>query len=707
MVEGETLWAPSREVIERANITSFARWLEETKGTSFPDYAALWRWSTTEVAGFWESIWDYFEVSPTATYRAVLLSPHRGMTPGATRWFEGARLNYAEHIFRNRDDAAVALVTALEAGGGREEREEKGGGGEPSGEGREEHITWGELKAETAALAAFLRDEDVGPGDRVAGYLPNRPEAVVGLLACASIGAVWSCCSPDLGAPSIVDRFRQVQPKIFIGTDGYRYGGRWFDKRGVVESVRNSIPSIRTTLVVSDPRRGGNVQTGTHDWAEVGDGRRMGRGRGRRKRKRRGEALEFADLPFDHPLWILFTSGTTGPPKPIVHGHGGILLEQLKALALHNDVKEGDVMFWYTSAGWMMWNYLVGALLLGSSIVLFDGDPLYPDPSVLWNLAERGGITFFGASAAYYSALAKSGFKFWRYRLDRLRGFGSTGSPLPAAGFDWLSGRKNKREESEEEDEGSVDGRWIASISGGTDVCTAFVGGCPVLPVRSGRIQCRYLGAAVDAFGEDGAPVSAGKMGELVLTEPMPSMPLFIWGDTDGSRYMESYLSFFPGVWRHGDWISIDSDGMCTIYGRSDATIKRRGVRAGTSEIYSVVEAMPEVMDSLVVDLEQTNGESFMPLFVVLREGKRMDEELRQRILQRVREDLSPRFVPDDVVQIDEVPRTLSGKKVEVPIRRILMGTAVEAAVSMDALKNPGSVGFFVDYRAKKGEPQR
>jgi acetoacetyl-CoA synthetase len=382
--------------VERANITKYTRWLEERTGESFPTYGSVWRWSTKNIEEFWESVWEYFEVWSSTPYSAVL--PQRRM-PGA-RWFEGARLNYAEHVFRNRHDDDVALIAAGEGG-------------------EESHVTWGELRAETGSLAAFLREEGVTPGDRVAAYLPNRPEAVVGLLASASVGAVWSCCSPDFGARSVVDRFEQIAPKVFIGVEGYSYGGRWFDRRGVIEAVRDSVPSIRTTIV-TDSREG---VAGAEDWVELGE---------------RGETLDFAKVAFDHPLWILYTSGTTGLPKPIVHGHGGILLEQLKALSLHNDLKPGDRMFWYTSTGWMMWNYLVGSLILGSTAILYDGDPLHPGPGALWGLAERTGMTFFGAGAAYFVALAKGGFEPLGHGVDSLKGVGSTGSPLPASGFEWL-----------------------------------------------------------------------------------------------------------------------------------------------------------------------------------------------------------------------------------------------------------------------------
>jgi acetoacetyl-CoA synthetase len=646
-MEGKTLWTPTKEAAEGANITKYTRWLEERSGSSFPSYASLWRWSTENIEEFWESIWEYFEVWSSTPYRTVL--PERKM-PGA-RWFEGARLNYAEHVFRNRYDDDIALIVAAE-------------GEEDSS------VTWGQLKSETAALAAFLREEGIKSGDRVAGYLPNCAEAVVGFLAAASIGAVWSCCSPDFGARSVIDRFEQIAPKAFIGVEGYSYGGKRFDRQGVVEEVRASIPSIDTTIV-TDTRQKEDV-AGAEDWVELGE---------------RSEPLQFVKVPFDHPLWVLYTSGTTGLPKAIVHGHGGMLLEQLKALSLHNDVRQGDRMFWYTSAGWMMWNYLVGALMLGSTVILYDGDPLHPDPGALWDLAQRTKMTFFGAGAPYFDALVRSGFDPRGHYLRNLRGFGSTGSPLSAASFEWLYAKVK-------------DDLWVASISGGTDVCTAFVGGNPTLPVASGKIQCRYLGAAVSAYDDSGNPV-LGKVGELVVTVPMPSMPLYLWGDKDGSRYAESYFSKFPGVWRHGDWVRIDEDGTCVIFGRSDATIKRRGVRAGTSEIYGVVESIPEVADSLVVDLEYPGGRSFMPLFVVLNSGRVLDEGMRDMIRRKVGADLSPRLVPDDVVQIEEVPRTLNGKKVEVPVKRILMGADPKEALGESSLKNPGAIRFFVEYRAK------
>lgn len=646
-MEGKTLWTPSKEEIEGANITRYTRWLENRTARSFPSYASLWRWSTENIEEFWESIWEYFEVWSSAPYTSVL---RERKMPGA-RWFEGARLNYAEHVFRNRYDDDVALIVAAE-------------GEEDSA------VTWGELKSETAALAAFLREEGVKPGDRVAGYLPNCPEAIVGFLASASIGAVWSCCSPDFGARAVLDRFRQVAPKVFIGVEGYSYGGEWFDRQGVVEEVRASIPSIDTTMVTDTREKEGVA--GAEDWVELGE---------------RSEPLEFARVPFDHPLWILYTSGTTGLPKPIVHGHGGMVLEQLKALSLHNDVRRGDRMFWYTSTGWMMWNYIVGALMLGSTVILYDGDPLHPDPGALWDLAQRTKMTLFGAGASYFEAVAKSGFDPRGHYLRSLRGIGSTGSPLTSASFEWLYSKVK-------------DDLWVASISGGTDVCTAFVGGNPTLPVVSGKIQCRYLGAAVAAFDESGSPV-LGRVGELVVTRPMPSMPLYFWEDEDGSRYEESYFSVFPGVWRHGDWVRIDEDGTCVIYGRSDATIKRRGIRAGTSEIYGVVESIPEVADSLVVDLEYPGGKSFMPLFVVLRQGSVLDEGMRETIRRRVETDLSPKLVPDDVIQIQEVPRTLSGKKVEVPVKRVLMGEEPEKALSASSLKNPEAMKFFVEYRAR------
>jgi acetoacetyl-CoA synthetase len=654
---GELLWEPSPAGIERATMTRYMRWLEAERGRSFGDYAALWEWSVAELEEFWASIWDFFEVEASAPYSQVLAER---VMPGAS-WFEGAELNYAQHIFRGKRDADVAVLHASEL--------------RPLGE-----LRWGELRDQVAAAAAGLRELGVGRGDRVVAYLPNIPEALVAFLATASIGAIWSSCSPDFGASSVVDRFAQIEPKVLFCVDGYRYNGKDFDRTDTVAGLLREMPTIERAVVVPYLERAPDLSPlrGATSWAELltaGD----------------GAELQFEQVPFDHPLWVLYSSGTTGLPKAIVQGHGGILLEHLKKLHLHLDAQAEDRVFWFTTTGWMMWNFLVGVLLTPASIVLYDGSPGHPDMDVLWDLAERTGMSCFGTSASYVAACMKAGVEPSANRdLGRLGAVGSTGSPLSPEGFEWVYEHVGRD-------------TWLFSTSGGTDVCTAFVGGVPLLPVYRGELQARSLGAAVEAFDEAGNSV-LDQVGELVITEPMPSMPLFLWGDEDGSRYRASYFEQFPGVWRHGDWIEITSRGTAVIYGRSDSTINRQGVRMGTSEIYRAVQAVPEVLDALVVDIPRPGTEGWMPLFVVLAQGTELDEELADQVKRRIREQCSPRHVPDAVFQVAEVPRTLSGKVLEVPVKRILTGTPAERAASRDSLANPESLDYFVDLAGRLGE---
>jgi acetoacetyl-CoA synthetase len=647
---GELLWEPSPESIERSTMTSYIRWLEAERERSFGDYQALWEWSVAELEDFWASIWDFFEVEAQAHYAEVL--PERVM-PGA-RWFGGAELSYVQHIFRGKRDADVAVRHASEL--------------RPLGE-----LRWGELREQVASVAAGLRALGVERGDRVVAYLPNVPETLVAFLATASIGAVWSSCSPDFGAASVADRFAQIEPKVLLCVDGYRYNGQDFDRTEVVAGLERHMPTVERTIVVPylHPAPDLSSLRSASTWSEL-----LGAGE--------GAELRFEQVPFDHPLWILYSSGTTGLPKAIVQGHGGILLEHLKKLNLHLDAQEGDRIFWFTTTGWMMWNFLVGALLTPASIVLYDGSPGHPDMGVLWDLAERTGMTCFGTSASYVAACMKAEVEPSSNRdLGHLRAVGSTGSPLSPEGFEWVY-------------EHIGEDTWLFSTSGGTDVCTAFVGGVPLLPVYRGELQGRSLGAAVAAFDERGNSV-VDQVGELVITEPMPSMPLFLWGDDDGSRYRASYFEQFPGVWRHGDWIEITSRGTAVIYGRSDSTINRGGIRMGTSEIYRAVQAVPEVLDALVVDIPRPETEGWMPLFVVLGEGTTLDERLVAEIKRQIREQCSPRHVPNAVLQIREVPRTLSGKVLEVPVKRILTGTPIEQAASRDSLANPSSLDYFAD----------
>jgi acetoacetyl-CoA synthetase len=652
------LWEPSEEQIERATVTRFARWVEETRGVDVAgDYHKLWRWSVEDVEGFWAAIWEFFDVESESGYEKVLGS--REM-PGA-EWFPGATVSYARHIFRGRDDAEVAIRHASEV---RELGE----------------WTWGELRAKTAQIAAGLRSLGVEKGDRVVAYIPNIPEAVASLFACASIGAIWSSCSPDFGVRSVVDRFAQIEPKVLIAVDGYRYGGKDFDRMDIVARLQGEMDSLEHTVVLpyldSDPDLGRLDEAMT--WDELAA-------------EGEGAELEFAELPFEHPLWVLYSSGTTGMPKPIVHSQGGILLEHLKKMNLHVDAQEGDRIFWFTTTGWMMWNFVVGCLLTPASIVLYDGNPGAPDMGVLWDLAEKAGITCFGTSAAYVAACMKADVDPGDGRdLSALRSVGSTGSPLSPEGFRWIYDHLGSE-------------TWLFSTSGGTDMCTAFVGGVPTLPVYLGELQARSLGAKIESWDEEGKP-HIGEVGELVITEPMPSMPIFFWNDEDGSRLRESYFEMYPGIWRHGDWIEITERETAIISGRSDSTINRGGIRMGTSEIYRAVLSLDEVTDALVVDVPREGTDGWMPLFVVLREGAELDDDLTKQIAKRIREDCSPRHVPNEVHAIDEVPRTLSGKVLEVPVKKILMGQPADKAASRDSLSNPKSLDYFVEFAERSDE---
>jgi acetoacetyl-CoA synthetase len=650
----EQLWRPSAEMVERARLTGYMRWLAAERGHGFSTYEELWRWSVEDLEGFWSSIWDYFEVQADGEPGSVLSSHEM---PGA-RWFEGTSLNYAERAFADKDDGQVAILHASEL--------------------RElEQLTWAELREQVAAVAAGLRSLGVEPGDRVVAYLPNIPEAIVAFLAGASIGAIWSSCSPDFGPASVIDRFAQIEPKVLFAVDGYGYGGKRFDRRPVLAELQAAMPSLERTVVLPylDPDPDLSALRETMRWQELVE-------------SGAGAELAFERVPFDHPLWVLYSSGTTGLPKAIVQGQGGILLEHLKKLNLHVDAHPGDRLFWFTTTGWMMWNFIVSGLLTDAAIVLYDGSPGYPDMNVLWDLAERAGITMFGTSASYIAACMKAGVEPRAGRdLGRLKAVGSTGSPLAPEGFDWVYEQLGAD-------------TWLFSTSGGTDLCTAFVGGVSLLPVYRGELQGRALGAAVEAWDEQGNAV-VGEVGELVVTEPMPSMPVFFWGDEDGSRYRASYFEQYPGVWRHGDWIEITERGTAIIYGRSDSTINRSGIRMGTSEIYRAVLSIDEILDALVVDIPRPGTEGWMPLFVVLREGAALDDALRGEIARRVRERCSPRHVPDEVFEIAEVPRTLSGKVLEVPVKRILMGTPAERAASRDSLANPAALDYFTEMAAE------
>jgi acetoacetyl-CoA synthetase len=640
-MEATLLWTPSAEMRERATMTRYMRWLDRGLET----YDELWRWSVDDLEGFWASLVEFFEVD--MAYDRVLGS--RDM-PGA-QWFPGAEVSYPEHIFRGKDDADVAIHHASEL--------------------RElSSWTWGELRAQTARIRAGLQALGVTRGDRVVAYMPNIAETIAAMLATTSLGAIWSSCSPDFGARSVIDRFAQVEPKVMLAVDGYRYGGKDFDRADVVRALQADMPSLERTVILPYLGDAG-------DWDEAFGPT--------------DAPLAFDRVPFDHPIWVLYSSGTTGLPKGIVHGHGGILVEQLKKMYLHVDLHEGDRLFWFTTTGWMMWNFLVGGLLTKASIVLYDGNPGTPDLGVLWDLAERTRMTCFGTSAAYIASCMKAGVEPASGRdLGALRAVGSTGSPLAPEGFEWIYEHVGRD-------------TWLFSTSGGTDVCSAFVGGTPLEPVYRGELQARALGAKVEAFDEEGNSV-VGEVGELVITEPMPSMPVFFWNDPDGERYRDAYFSMYPGVWRHGDWIRITERRTAIIYGRSDSTINRGGIRMGTSEIYRAALAVPEIVDALVVDVPpaEGTGDSYMPLFVVLAEGASLTDELVAQIRRRIREDCSPRHVPNDVIQVEAVPRTLSGKVLEVPVKKILMGGDPERAASRDSLANPAALDWFVEFARER-----
>jgi acetoacetyl-CoA synthetase len=657
------LWQPSAAEREQAEMTRFMRWAGERRGREFAGYEELWRWSVDELEDFWESVWQFFGVRASRPYEHVLAER---VMPGA-RWFAGAELNYAENMLLgpahsdgrpgDRDADAVAVLHCSEL--------------------RElQQLSWGELSEQVAGVAGGLRELGVGRGDRVVAYMPNVPETLIAFLATASLGAIWSSAAPEFGARSVIDRFAQIEPKVFFTVDGYRHGGKDFDRMDNAGAILAELPTVEQVVLLpylsadasarelADPER-------ALSWHEL-------------RQRGAGAELSFEQVPFDHPLWVLYSSGTTGLPKAIVQGHGGILVEQLKK-RLHLELRPNDRMFWFTTTGWMMWNFLVGCLLSDAAIVLYDGSPVHPDLSALWHLAERAGITCMGLSAGLIASCEKGGVDPAREcDLSALRAIGSTGSPLSPEGFRWVY-----------EHVGSD--IWLFSTSGGTDVCTAFVGGCPLLPVYEGELQCRILGCAVESWDEQGV-AHIDRVGELVITEPMPSMPLFFWGDEDGERLRESYFAMYPGVWRHGDWIRITPRHGAVIYGRSDSTINRQGVRMGTSEIYRAAASLPQVLDALVVDIPARAGdeELRMVLFVVLAPGTPLDDELTAQIKRRIREDCSPRHVPNEIRQIEEVPRTLSGKVLEVPVKRILMGAPVGEAASVDSLANPHALDYFV-----------
>jgi acetoacetyl-CoA synthetase len=652
---GEILWSPPADVREHSRIGRFLAWLEAERGMTFPGYAELWAWSVDDLGGFWSAFTEWAGVrwhqEPTAALG-------RRVMPGA-EWFPGGTLNYAEHALAaaevRPDDVAIVARS--------QSRDEV-------------QLSWSELADAVARCRAGLLDRGVQRGDRVAAYLPNIPETVVAFLAVASIGAVWSSCAPEFGVRSVVDRFAQIEPVVLLAVDGYRYGEKLVDRRAEVAEIAAALPTLRHTVRV--PYAGLDARD---DWTEL---------------LATPGPLSFDAVPFTHPIYVLYSSGTTGLPKAIVHGHGGITVEHQKTLALHHDLGSGQRFFWFTTTGWMMWNYLMSGLLVGATLVLFDGDPGWPDLGALWELAADTGVQLFGVSAPFVMACRKAGVV--PPDGHAIRSVGSTGAPLPPDGFRWIHDAVGAHVQP-------------VSVSGGTDVCAAFVGAVKLLPVRAGEITCRLLGCAVEAFDADGRPCPPGVQGELVVTEPMPSMPVGFWGDPDGTRLRNAYFSDYPGVWRHGDWITFTDDGSCVISGRSDATLNRGGVRLGTSDFYAVVESFPEITDSLVVHLEgdtdTPGGEDSMGrlvLFVSLAPGVALDDDLLTRIRAQLRTQLSPRHLPDAIEAVPSVPRTLSGKKLEVPVKRILTGSRADDVASRSSLADPGALTWF-EQRA--GQPDR
>ncbi len=650
--EGEVLWRPTPAQIEASRLADYQRWLAEERGLRFDDYRSLWQWSVDDIDAFWQSIWDFFDVQADGSCDPVLAL--REM-PGA-QWYPNARLNYAEHVFRNATTRSPAIVARSEDAPLRE-------------------VSWAELERDTAGLAALLRSLGIVAGDRVASYLPNRPETVVAFLACASIGAIWSSCAPDMGPTVVLDRLRQIAPKLLFATDSYSYNGKIHDRAAVVDELLRELPSVTTVVQVDGPLAA-KRPVGWRDrmaWVEASA----------------GDAEPLYDrLPFNHPLWIVYSSGTTGLPKAMVHGHGGIVLTHQKTMALQHDLRPGDRLLFLGGTGWIVWNLQVGALLAGGTVVLYDGNPAWPDGQALWRFIDEQRVTLFGCGAAFLINCMKDRLRPRDFAgLARLRAINSTGSPLPIDAYRWVY-------------DAVKPDLWLASISGGTDIASGFVAGAPTLPVTAGEIQCAELGVAAYAFDDAGQAVE-DEVGELVITQPMPSMPLYFWNDPGNRRYRESYFETYPGVWRHGDWIRFTPRGTAVIYGRSDSTINRFGIRMGTAEIYRVVEKLPEIRDSLVVDLEFLGRPSFMPLFVVLNPGHVLDDALKARLAQQIRSKASARHVPNEVYPIAEVPRTLTGKKMEVPVRKLLLGAPRDKVASADAMANPASLDFFVQLAAQ------
>jgi acetoacetyl-CoA synthetase len=651
--EGELLWTPSPAQVADTNLTRFAKWLARERGLQFESYGALWQWSITELEEFWQAMWDYFGIQSSARHSRVL---GKRTMPGA-EWFPGARLNYAQHVLRNERAGTDALLFMSET--------------TPL-----TGVQWEAFAGQVRILATRLRELGVRPGDRVVAYMPNIPQTMIAMLATTAIGAIWACCSPDFGSRGVIDRLQQLAPKVLFCVDGYRYGGKVFERKKELAAIIAALEGLEH--VVHLPYLNAEDRSGPSEdallWSDLLEHAAVSQ-----------EEFEFEQVPFGHPLWVLFSSGTTGLPKAIVQSHGGILLEQLKLQHFHMDYRAGERAFFFTTSGWMMWNFLVSMPLCGVCPVLYDGNPAYPTPDVLWKVAQDSCASFFGASPAYVEVMAKAGIvPRERFDLSHLRAVMPAGSPVSPECTAWFY--RNVKQDL-----------LVATGSGGTDCCTGFVGGVPTQPVYAGEIQGRALGVAAYAFNEKGESV-VDEVGELVLAEPMPSMPIYFWNDADGSRYRESYFDVYPGVWRHGDFFRVNERGGCFVLGRSDATLNRLGVRIGTAEVYRALAQLEEIEDALIVNLDLPNGKFFMPLFVKLNGGIRLDAELERKICDRLRREYTPRHVPDRVIQAPGIPVTLTRKKMEVPVRKILLGVPVEQAANRNAMANPDSLDFFVNY---------
>lgn len=648
----QPLWKPGKTLIEQSNLKKYMSWLFVKKGLYFKDYEHLWEWSVTDLEDFWASLWEFFNIKAHDLYFDVISRPKQGLL--GTEWFTRSTVNYAEHIFRNKNSENPAILFQSEREGLTE-------------------ISWESLELKVAAVAAWLKKSGIKPGDRVAAVIPNSPEAVIAFLATNAVGGVWSSCSPDFGHVGILDRFQQIEPVVLIGVDGYSYNGRPYQKKDELLQLKEHLPSVQRTVLIPylDPKASAE---GTVSWRDI--------------LVSNSSPLEFLPVPFSHPIWILYSSGTTGKPKAITHSVGGCLLEHLKALVFHQNVKPGDRYFWYSTTGWMMWNYALSSLLTGATLVIYDGSPAFPEKASLWQLAEKAKITHFGGGAAYFTACMKDQVAIPGERLKHLQTIGSTGSPLAAQVYEWIYQQVRKDV-------------WLISLSGGTDICSAFVGGSPLLPVYAGEIQCRMLGCKMEAYNEDCKPV-LNEVGEMVITEPMPSMPLYFWNDPGQERYRSSYFEMYPNVWRHGDWMKITSRGSVVIYGRSDTTLNRGGVRIGTAEIYAVIDQFESVKDSLVVYPETEAGEGKMTLFVVMQSGEELTDALRKEFCSALRTQYTPRHIPDEIIQAPDIPYTISGKKMEAPVKKILQGEPLEKVVGKDTLRNPDALSFYTNWVGKE-----